>query len=404
MFSYNSFLSKHLGLYNTNANYTDFINKFLYDNLLNFVMNYQDNSEIKFECKNCNKIKEEYEKINTLNLKTNKEMYLNKLSELELHNTELIHTLKSELNDKYQNEIKILNENHKREIDNLNKELLSVVNSKHELENELISLTNKKSIVLGNEGETELFNIFQSMNKKIIDKHKMSHACDMWIIDDEYKIIYAIESKNKKRIIGEDIDKFNFDLEYISNNLLIGDYKKYKIIGLFISLNTEKINDTFGSFSFDLNKIYISQQYVFKEFFEIYFKTIECLVSNKNSKSYDEVINLITNEYKKMSSLIELCVNINKNADEIIKNSNIINKELSSRVIDFRRELINMEDNTNERIKIENEIRIYILECIQNEVKINLKTIREKIKNTNIFEGKKLTNKFLINWAQTNSF
>lgn len=379
MFSYNSFLNKHSLLYNNDVNYTEFINKFLYDNLLNFIMNYEgENTSIKIECQNCNKIREEYEKINTLNLKTNKETY-----------SKLI----SKLNNEHQNELKILND-----------ELLMVTNLKHELETELMNLTNKKSITLGVEGESELINIFNSMDKKVIDKHKINHACDIWIIDDKHKIIYAIESKNKQKITGEDINKFNFDLNYIRDNLLIGDHKTYRIIGLFISLNTKKINDTIGSFNFNINKTYISQQYVFKEFFEIYFKTIEYLVSDKHSKSYDEIINLITNEYKKMISLVELCNNINKNADEIIKNSNIINKELSVRINNFKQELINIETETSEKIKKENEIKEYILNCIQNEEKINIKNIREKIKNTNLFEGKRLTTKFLINWAQTNSF
>lgn len=448
MFSYSSFLNKHLKLYNIDDEYTEFINKFLYEHLLNFILNYKsddietlteirDNTEDEDsddhkECENCNKIKEEYEQMNIINLKKNEESYLKQISELNQTNNKTI----EKINETHKKEILDITKNHKKEINTLNEKLVSIIDSKHDLENEilditqkhrdelkvlndnliseiklkhelenkLLTMTSKKSITLGNEGEKELFEIFKSMNKHVIDKHKTSHACDMWIVDDEHKILYVIESKNKKRIIQEDIVKFNFDLDYIPKNLLIGEHKTYKIIGLFISLNSDSINNEIGSFLFDLDKTYITNNYVFKEFFEIYFKSIECLIHENNIKSRNEVIDLISNEYKTMAHLIDLCNDIDNNANKIVQNSTMIKKELSKRIHDFKQELINIENETSKQILIENEIKTYILECVSKKTKISIKKIKEQIKNTNIFEGKKITSAFLINWAKSNSF
>lgn len=401
---YKSFLDKHYILYENDEKYIEFINKFLFDNLLNYVLNYGNNinfPNIIKKCERCENIEKEYEQINNLNLKRNQEIYENKFKKFSEEQKKIYQEREKILNDKHQTEILKLTRENQLKIQILNNDILKLTQEKHELEDEIIISKNKKSIVLGIEGETELKQIFEKMNKKILDKHKTNHACDLWIIDDDNKIIYAIESKNKQIIIQEDIEKFNYDLTYIKNNLLTGDYRKYNVIGLFISLNTKNINQEIGSFSFNKDKTYITQQYVSQNFFEIYFKTIEYLTRFRVEKNYDEMLNLITNEYTKMKYLIDLCGKINQQAEEIINNSNTIHKELSIRITNFKEELIKMGIETEQKIEIENDIKTYILKCIQEKKKINLKWVREQSAKINIFNGKKITSKFLMKWAQS---
>lgn len=407
---YKNFLDKHYILYDNDEKYAEFINKFLFDNLLNYVLNYGNHGNfpnIIQKCERCKNIEKEYEQINNLNLKRNQELYENKFKKFSEEQKRKYREQEKNLTNKYQTEIQNLNNNILKltqekqiEVQNLNDDILKLTQEKYELEQEIIISKNKKSVVLGVEGEMELKQIFKTMNKKVIDKHKTNHACDLWIVDDNNKIIYAIESKNKQIIIQKDIDKFNFDLKYIKENLLSGEYRKYNIIGLFISLNTKFINQEIGSLSFNKDKTYITQQYVSQNFFEIYFKTIEYLTRFRVEKNYDETLNLINDEYTKMKYLTDLCGKINQNAEEIINNSNIIYKELSVRISNFKEELVKMGIETKQKIEIENDIRTYVLKCIQEKTKINLKWVKEQSEKKNIFNGKKITSKFLIKWAQ----
>lgn len=405
---YQNFLDKHQILYENDEKYAEFINKFLFDNLLNYVLNY--GNDINFpniiqKCERCKNIEKEYEQINNLNLKRNQEVYENKFKEFSEEQKRKYQEREKTLNDNYQNEILKLTQRNQIEIQILNDKyqnnILKLIQEKNELEKQIIISKNKKSVVLGVEGEMELKQIFETMNKKVIDKHKTNHACDLWIIDDDNKIIYAIESKNKQKIIQEDIEKFDFDLKFIRDNLLFGEYHKYNVIGLFISLNTKNINPEIGTFSFDKDKTYITQQYVSQNFFEIYFKTIEYLIRFRVEKNYDEMLNLISDEYTKMKYLTDLCGKINQQAEEIINNSNAIHKELSVRITNFKEELVKMGIETEQNIEIENNIKTYVLKCIREKTKINLKWVREQSKDKNIFNGKKITSRFLLNWAQS---
>ena len=438
---YLEFISKHNKLYNINQEYTTSIDQFLFENYYDFIMTF----EIKDEEIQLENIVE-----NTITIDIDK---LNKQHKLEINNLTNNYNKLNEQHtleiDNLTNNYNKLNEQHKLEIDNLTNTYESIINQfkksheqdikniqiKHEneinkiktdtnelltknlelkfvneindlklehaneineLQKQIFDLKSTSSIKLGNKAEQDLKELFIKLGKHCVDMSKTSHVADLWIIDEQNKILYVIESKNKGKISSDDLTKFKFDLDYINKNFKTNDYKTYEIIGLFVSTRGDIINQEIGSFSFGLYETYISQQYISEEFFKLYFKSVETLIKLKSVDSnYNDTLNLINGEYKNLRCLIDMCDNINKNANIIIENSNTIKKEISIRVEDFKNKLTELNSPDSKKLEIEEQIKKYI----RTNKKFTCTKVREMSKGYNIFNGKQLTKKMLIDWA-----
>lgn len=385
-------IDKHTKLYNIDQEYTTSINQFLYENYKDFIINYESSTDLRLIDKQL-KIEVNLDEINKqhqIELENLTNNYNNMINHFRLtHKEELnkirndtINLVSKEYEIKYINNISDLKINHANEINKLQKQIAD--------------LKSNSSIKLGSKAEQDLKELFIKLDKNCIDKHKTNHVADLWIIDKENKILYIIESKNKNKILSEDLIKFKYDLDYVTKNIKPNEFKDYEIIGLFISTRGDIINQEIGSFSFGLYETYISQQYITEEFFKLYFKSIETLIKLKISDvNYNNTLNLINGEYKNLRSLIDLCENINKNANIIISNSNKIKKEISIRVEDFKNKLINLNSPDVNKIEIEKQIKNYI----KTNKNFTCKKVKEMSKGYNIFNGKQMTKKMLIEWA-----
>lgn len=408
------FISKHNKLYNIDQEYTTTIDEFLYDNLKEYVMEYESeylNVETEGSPKEPIDINEQHKlEIQTLtnnyesiieHYKTTHEEELNKIR------NESNELLKKELELEHVKTVNQLNSEHAKamsELTNEHSKVISDLNNEHNnklmsLQKEIADLKSTSSIKLGCKAEQDLKELFISMGKNCVDKHKTNHVADLWIIDDDNKILYVIESKNKGRILSDDLIKFKNDLDYISKNIKPNEFKNYELIGLFVSTRGDAINSEIGSFSFNYYETYISQQFISIEFFKLYFKSIETLVELKNANSnYDSTLTLITNEYNSLRSLIEMCEVINKNANTIITTSNNIKEEISNKINKFENTLVEINSPKSTQIEIETKIKNYI----KSNPKFTIKKIRQMTNGYNIFNGKKFTRQSLISWANAN--
>lgn len=397
------FISKHNKLYNIDQEYTTTIDEFLYDNLKEYVMEYESeylNIETERSLKEPIDINEQHKlEIQTLsnNYETIIEHYKTaheeELTRIREESNEL---LKKELELEHVKAINELNNEHNKAINELNNEHNNKLMS---LQKEIADLKSTSSIKLGCKAEQDLKELFIGMGKNCIDKHKTNHVADLWIIDDDNKILYVIESKNKGRILSDDLIKFKNDLDYISKNIKPNEFKNYELIGLFVSTRGDVINNEIGSFSFNYYETYISQQFISIEFFKLYFKSIETLVKLKNTNSnYDNTLTLITNEYNSLRSLIEMCEVINKNANTIITTSNNIKEEISNKINKFENKLVEINSPKSTQIETKTRIKNYI----KSNPKFTVKEIKQMTNGYNIFNGKKMTKQSLIAWANAN--
>lgn len=178
------------------------------------------------------------------------------------------------------------------------------------------------SIDLGNIGENYVKKLIEELNLNIINTSKVAHQSDLRVIDEKYKIIYLLEVKNKNNIDKEDIDKFKRDIENITKS-----HKDYIIVPLFLSLNTETINDKLRSFSYKDNIIYLTKNYISKETLRIIFKLtknhIKFIQNNSNVKEAKELKDEVN---QKLNSVVSSTNKIETLANEIIdENRNLQN-------------------------------------------------------------------------------
>ena len=119
------------------------------------------------------------------------------------------------------------------------------------------------SVDLGNKGEQIIKELLENLGYKPIDKSKVAHSEDLWIINEEDKIIFLFEVKNKKSISKEDLVKFNKDMTDITNL-----YQDYSTVGIFINLLDVNISSDIKKFKVESNKIYLTLNYISEELIE----------------------------------------------------------------------------------------------------------------------------------------
>lgn len=240
---------------------------------------------------------------------------------------------------------------------NCNNSLLKDEMTKAILNNPTIS-----SIEKGNVGEEVVMNLLNPIFPKcnIINVGKIPHSCDIDITDDELKIKYAVEVKNKKVILTEDVEKFERDIQRLREV-----YKdKYIVIGLFLSFNSNKI-PTKGDIYFTDWCLYLSEYSITPEIIKCFIEVtkstrpmVKYISQDRNNEEHYktlstdliEAISKLKYEYNSLTSVNNSLQLILKNSSESYNEAtNIIltNNKLLSAI-----EVISQSINNNYNINL----------------------------------------------------
>lgn len=182
------------------------------------------------------------------------------------------------------------------------------------------------SIEKGNIGEYATIRLLEPIFPKcnIVNVGKVAHSCDIDITDETLKIKYAIEVKNKKVILMDDITKFESDIARLRD--LYKD--SYVVIGLFLSFNSDKI-PTKGDICFDNWCLYLTQRTInletIKCFVEVSKSTRPCIVQTLKPMQ-SEIIKCLSPDIietlTKLKTDYLVLKSINDSLQIIVKNSN----------------------------------------------------------------------------------
>lgn len=140
----------------------------------------------------------------------------------------------------------------------------------HDKDNETYKLQ-YSSYSLGRIGENDVLKIIERIRPEYETTIVSStgHLADIHSIDYNNNIKYIIEIKLKQQITKEDVNKFDRDLENAKHS-----ETSLKIIGLFISLNSDKI-PSIGSMKIFSDKIYLTRNYFSENSLDLIFRLIE---------------------------------------------------------------------------------------------------------------------------------
>lgn len=184
------------------------------------------------------------------------------------------------------------------------------------------------SYALGKIGEKEVIDMINKIRPEFetVQTGVTGHMADIHAIDHNNNIKYIFEIKLKQNLTQNDITKFNKDVDKA-----IKDNPGFNIIGIFISLNSDKII-TIGEFSIDKNKIYLSNKYFSEQILDLIFTMTNVYNNidkniNQDNKKVDYVI---------PNSVYRLIANLRKEYNEIEQEREIYNK---------------MKENNSENIK-----------------------------------------------------
>lgn len=184
------------------------------------------------------------------------------------------------------------------------------------------------SYALGKIGEKEVIDMINKIRPEFetVQTGVTGHMADIHAIDHNNNIKYILEIKLKQNLTQNDITKFNKDVDKA-----IKDNPGFNIIGIFISLNSDKII-TIGEFSIDKNKIYLSNKYFSEQILDLIFTMTNVYNNidkniNQDNKKVDYVI---------PNSVYRLIANLRKEYNEIEQEREIYNK---------------MKENNSENIK-----------------------------------------------------
>ena len=199
---------------------------------------------------------------------------------------------------------------------------MTTINNNHDMQpqaNALDKLT-ISSFALGKKGEGYIIDMINDI-RPLYTVHAVAntgHLADIVVDDEERNIKYVIEVKNKQAITNADITKFDNDVKMaISNN------PNWFIVGVFMSLNTNRINTIGCSFKLTHdNKIYMPAPYVNKECldamftimtsYKIIYNSLHLKATTELPENVIRLLNSLKNEYtdidateKKYDDIIE---------------------------------------------------------------------------------------------------
>ena len=250
----------------------------------------------------------------------------------------------------------------------------------HDKDNETYKLQ-YSSYSLGRIGENDVLKIIEGIRPEYETKIVSStgHLADIHSIDYNNNIKYIIEIKLKQQITKEDVNKFDRDLENAKHS-----ETSLKIIGLFISLNSDKI-PSIGSMKIFSDKIYLTRNYFSENSLDLIFRLIETYsllieghektnVHYEISSNVLELVAKLRAEYVNLTKEMEMYLNMKNNTEQnllciqeligrlVLKEQFIkfINTEFSDILPTINDDLIS---------KQENDMRAYIQSTSKKSIK-----------------------------------
>ena len=237
------------------------------------------------------------------------------------------------------------------------------------------------SYTLGRIGENDVWEIIERIRPEYETTIVSStgHLADIHSIDYNNNIKYIIEIKLKQQITKEDVNKFDRDLENAKHS-----ETSLKIIGLFISLNSDKI-PSIGSMKIFSDKIYLTRNYFSENSLDLIFRLIETYsllieghektnVHYEISSNVLELVAKLRAEYVNLTKEMEMYLNMKNNTEQnllyiqeligrlVLKEQFIkfINTEFSDILPTINDDLIS---------KQENDMRVYIQSTSKKSIK-----------------------------------
>ena len=237
------------------------------------------------------------------------------------------------------------------------------------------------SYSLGRIGENDVWEIIERIRPEYETTIVSStgHLADIHSIDYNNNIKYIIEIKLKQQITKEDVNKFDRDLENAKHS-----ETSLKIIGLFISLNSDKI-PSIGSMKIFSDKIYLTRNYFSENSLDLIFRLIETYsllieghektnVHYEISSNVLELVAKLRAEYVNLTKEMEMYLNMKNNTEQnllciqeligrlVLKEQFIkfINTEFSDILPTINDDLIS---------KQENDMRAYIQSTSKKSIK-----------------------------------
>ena len=250
----------------------------------------------------------------------------------------------------------------------------------HDKDNETYKLQ-YSSYSLGRIGENDVWEIIERIRPEYETTIVSStgHLADIHSIDYNNNIKYIIEIKLKQQITKEDVNKFDRDLENAKHS-----ETSLKIIGLFISLNSDKI-PSIGSMKIFSDKIYLTRNYFSENSLNLIFRLIETYsllieghektnVHYEISSNVLELVAKLRAEYVNLTKEMEMYLNMKNNTEQnllciqeligrlVLKEQFIkfINTEFSDILPTINDDLIS---------KQENDMRAYIQSTSKKSIK-----------------------------------
>ena len=250
----------------------------------------------------------------------------------------------------------------------------------HDKDNETYKLQ-YSSYSLGRIGENDVWEIIERIRPEYETTIVSStgHLADIHSIDYNNNIKYIIEIKLKQQITKEDVNKFDRDLENAKHS-----ETSLKIIGLFISLNSDKI-PSIGSMKIFSDKIYLTRNYFSENSLDLIFRLIETYsllieghektnVHYEISSNVLELVAKLRAEYVNLTKEMEMYLNMKNNTEQnllciqeligrlVLKEQFIkfINTEFSDILPTINDDLIS---------KQENDMRAYIQSTSKKSIK-----------------------------------
>ena len=250
----------------------------------------------------------------------------------------------------------------------------------HDKDNETYKLQ-YSSYSLGRIGENDVWEIIERIRPEYETTIVSStgHLADIHSIDYNNNIKYIIEIKLKQQITKEDVNKFDRDLENAKHS-----ETSLKIIGLFISLNSDKI-PSIGSMKIFSDKIYLTRDYFSENSLDLIFRLIETYsllieghektnVHYEISSNVLELVVKLRAEYVNLTKEMEMYLNMKNNTEqnllciqELI--SRLVLKEQFIKFINTEFSDILPTINDDLISKQENDMRAYIQSTSKKSIK-----------------------------------
>ena len=217
---------------------------------------------------------------------------------------------------------------------------------------------------LGKFGEQAVLAIIEKV-RPAFDSNLVSatgHVADIHSIDYKNNIQYVFEIKYKSKITKEDVNKFVRDIENIQKSEL----SQYKVIGFFISLNSDVI-PSIGNLSISRDKIYITRNYFSENMLNLIFQFVETYISIYNEIPESNTTHV---KYELSSNVLELLVKLRSEYASLTKEMEL-----------YTQMKINTEQNLNSIYELMSKVTLkeQFIRFINNEFSDVLPEIKEDI-------------------------